>query len=73
MHILLKYTEFCFRDHVKWTEEERQIACQKAEENSCVKIPLEEQGKQHFFELHDKKIKEKHNFKIDSDYPHRYI
>lgn len=33
----------CLRDHVQWTEEEREKARQKAEENSKEKIPLEEQ------------------------------
>ncbi|XP_041806321.1 mRNA N(3)-methylcytidine methyltransferase METTL8 [Chelmon rostratus] len=32
-------------DHVQWTEEDKENAQQKAEENSCVKIPLKEQGK----------------------------
>lgn len=35
---------FC-RDHVKWTEEDKKNARQKAQENSCVQIPLNEQGK----------------------------
>lgn len=33
----------CFRDHVQWTDEERERAQQKAEENSKHKIPAEEQ------------------------------
>ncbi|XP_070832649.1 tRNA N(3)-methylcytidine methyltransferase METTL8, mitochondrial [Chaetodon trifascialis] len=32
-------------DHVQWTEEDKENARQKAEENSCVKIPFKEQGK----------------------------
>ncbi|XP_034549594.1 mRNA N(3)-methylcytidine methyltransferase METTL8 [Notolabrus celidotus] len=32
-------------DHVQWTEEEKENARQKAEENSCEQIPLTEQGK----------------------------
>ncbi|XP_071378883.1 tRNA N(3)-methylcytidine methyltransferase METTL8, mitochondrial [Centroberyx affinis] len=32
-------------DHVQWTEEEKENARQKAEENSRVQIPLQEQGK----------------------------
>lgn len=33
------------RDHVQWTEEDKENARQKAEENSCVQIPVKEQGK----------------------------
>lgn len=36
-----------FRDHVQWTEEEKQNARQKAEENSCVQIALNEQSKKY--------------------------
>ncbi|XP_041663194.1 mRNA N(3)-methylcytidine methyltransferase METTL8 [Cheilinus undulatus] len=32
-------------DHVQWTEEDEENARQKTEENSCVQIPLTEQGK----------------------------
>ncbi|KAM6985067.1 tRNA N(3)-cytidine methyltransferase METTL8, mitochondrial [Aplochiton taeniatus] len=32
-------------DHVQWSEEERELARQKAEENSSVRIPLNEQDK----------------------------
>ncbi|XP_040912434.1 mRNA N(3)-methylcytidine methyltransferase METTL8 [Toxotes jaculatrix] len=32
-------------DHVQWTEEDKENARQKARENSCVQIPLKEQGK----------------------------
>nr|XP_046261209.1 mRNA N(3)-methylcytidine methyltransferase METTL8 isoform X1 [Scatophagus argus]XP_046261210.1 mRNA N(3)-methylcytidine methyltransferase METTL8 isoform X1 [Scatophagus argus] len=32
-------------DHVQWTEEEKENARLKAEENSCIQIPLNEQGK----------------------------
>uniref|UniRef100_UPI0037E7AE5E tRNA N(3)-methylcytidine methyltransferase METTL8, mitochondrial n=1 Tax=Semicossyphus pulcher TaxID=241346 RepID=UPI0037E7AE5E len=32
-------------DHVQWTEEDKENARQRAEENSCVQIPLTEQGK----------------------------
>ncbi|KAF3843265.1 hypothetical protein F7725_002114 [Dissostichus mawsoni] len=32
-------------DHVQWTEEDKENARQKAKENSCTQIPLEEQGK----------------------------
>lgn len=38
----------CFRDHVQWSDEEKEKARQKAEENSSVRIPLKEQGKQSF-------------------------
>nr|XP_046261211.1 mRNA N(3)-methylcytidine methyltransferase METTL8 isoform X2 [Scatophagus argus] len=31
-------------DHVQWTEEEKENARLKAEENSCIQIPLNEQG-----------------------------
>ncbi|XP_034069245.1 mRNA N(3)-methylcytidine methyltransferase METTL8 [Gymnodraco acuticeps] len=31
-------------DHVQWTEEDKENARQKAKENSCTQIPLEEQG-----------------------------
>lgn len=30
---------------MQWTEEDKENARQKAEENSCIRIPLEEQGK----------------------------
>lgn len=30
---------------MQWTEEDKENARQKAEENSCIQIPLEEQGK----------------------------
>lgn len=52
-------------DHVQWTEEDREIARQKAEENSCVQIPLNEQGKfitaacqcwDQFYETHQDKF-----------------
>lgn len=32
-------------DHVEWTEEEKENARQKVEENSCIQIPLKEQEK----------------------------
>ncbi|KAF7668753.1 hypothetical protein LDENG_00283970 [Lucifuga dentata] len=32
-------------DHVQWTEEDKKNAHQKVKENSCVRIPLNEQGK----------------------------
>ncbi|XP_068186172.1 tRNA N(3)-methylcytidine methyltransferase METTL8, mitochondrial isoform X2 [Antennarius striatus] len=32
-------------DHVQWTEEDRENFRQKAEENSCIQIPLKEQGR----------------------------
>uniref|UniRef100_A0A8C7KZ19 tRNA N(3)-cytidine methyltransferase n=1 Tax=Oncorhynchus kisutch TaxID=8019 RepID=A0A8C7KZ19_ONCKI len=32
-------------DHVKWSEEEKEKARQKADDNSSLRIPLEEQGK----------------------------
>uniref|UniRef100_A0A672Z577 tRNA N(3)-cytidine methyltransferase n=1 Tax=Sphaeramia orbicularis TaxID=375764 RepID=A0A672Z577_9TELE len=32
-------------DHVQWTEEDKENACQKAKENSSEQIPLKEQGK----------------------------
>lgn len=37
-------TWLCFRDHVKWSEEEKEKARQKADDNSSLRIPLEEQG-----------------------------
>ncbi|KAI7809079.1 mRNA N(3)-methylcytidine methyltransferase METTL8 [Triplophysa rosa] len=52
-------------DHVQWTEEEREIAQQKAEENSKHKIPVEEQTKydrdankywDRFYEMHHGKF-----------------
>uniref|UniRef100_A0A3Q0QWH4 tRNA N(3)-cytidine methyltransferase n=1 Tax=Amphilophus citrinellus TaxID=61819 RepID=A0A3Q0QWH4_AMPCI len=52
-------------DHVQWTEEDREIARQKAEENSCVRLPLNEQGKfitaacqcwDQFYETHQDKF-----------------
>lgn len=38
------YDLFYFRDHVEWTEEEKEDARQKAKENSSIRIPLKEQG-----------------------------
>lgn len=38
------YDLFGFRDHVEWTEEEKEDARQKAKENSSIRIPLKEQG-----------------------------
>ncbi|KAM9347504.1 tRNA N(3)-cytidine methyltransferase METTL8, mitochondrial [Symphorus nematophorus] len=35
-------------DHVQWTEEDKENARQKAEENSSIQIPLKEQGKSKF-------------------------
>lgn len=35
---------FYFRDHVEWTEEEKEEARQKAKKNSSIRIPLKEQG-----------------------------
>ncbi|XP_073330437.1 tRNA N(3)-methylcytidine methyltransferase METTL8, mitochondrial isoform X1 [Pagrus major] len=32
-------------DHVQWTEEDKENAQQRVEENSCTQIPLKEQGK----------------------------
>ncbi|XP_077072829.1 tRNA N(3)-cytidine methyltransferase METTL8, mitochondrial [Siphateles boraxobius] len=52
-------------DHVQWTEEEREKAQQKAEENSKEKIPVEEQSKydreahkywDRFYEMHQSKF-----------------
>lgn len=52
-------------DHVEWTEEENEIARQKAEENSLEKIPPEEQAKyetdasqfwESFYEIHQNKF-----------------
>ncbi|XP_051566316.1 tRNA N(3)-methylcytidine methyltransferase METTL2-like [Myxocyprinus asiaticus] len=52
-------------DHVQWTEEERERAQQKAEENSKYKIPVEEQCKydrdankywDRFYEMHQSKF-----------------
>ncbi|XP_034041898.1 mRNA N(3)-methylcytidine methyltransferase METTL8 isoform X2 [Thalassophryne amazonica] len=52
-------------DHVQWTEEEKENACQKAQENSCVQIPLMEQSKFHtkgcqywdrFYKMHHDKF-----------------
>uniref|UniRef100_A0A673YRS0 tRNA N(3)-cytidine methyltransferase n=1 Tax=Salmo trutta TaxID=8032 RepID=A0A673YRS0_SALTR len=55
----------CFRDHVKWSEEEKEKARQKADDNSSLRIPLEEQGKydidackywDSFYEMHQDKF-----------------
>ncbi|CAJ1079372.1 hypothetical protein PFLUV_G00144890 [Xyrichtys novacula] len=52
-------------DHVQWTEEDKENARQKAEENSCVQIPQTEQGKfkteasrywNEFYETHQEKF-----------------
>ncbi|XP_038576426.1 mRNA N(3)-methylcytidine methyltransferase METTL8 isoform X1 [Micropterus salmoides] len=52
-------------DHVQWTELDKENARQKAEENSCVQIPLKEQGKfdteawqywDTFYEMHQDKF-----------------
>ncbi|XP_067459650.1 mRNA N(3)-methylcytidine methyltransferase METTL8 isoform X1 [Thunnus thynnus] len=52
-------------DHVQWTEEDKENARQKAEENSSVQIPLKEQGKfdteacqywDKFYEMHQDKF-----------------
>ncbi|KAM4608992.1 tRNA N(3)-cytidine methyltransferase METTL8, mitochondrial [Polymixia lowei] len=52
-------------DHVQWTEEEKENARKKAEENSCVQIPLQEQDKydteackywDKFYEMHQDKF-----------------
>ncbi|XP_056244814.1 mRNA N(3)-methylcytidine methyltransferase METTL8 [Seriola aureovittata] len=52
-------------DHVQWSEEDKENAQQKAQENSCVKIPLNEQGKfdteayqywDKFYEMHQDKF-----------------
>ncbi|KAM3861981.1 tRNA N(3)-cytidine methyltransferase METTL8, mitochondrial [Diretmus argenteus] len=52
-------------DHVQWTAEEKENARQKAEENSCVRIPSKEQGKydtearrywETFYEMHQDKF-----------------
>ncbi|XP_037646190.1 mRNA N(3)-methylcytidine methyltransferase METTL8 [Sebastes umbrosus] len=52
-------------DHVQWTEEDKENARQKAEENSCIQIPIEEQGKfdteacqywDKFYEMHQDKF-----------------
>ncbi|GLD67535.1 methyltransferase-like protein 8 isoform X1 [Lates japonicus] len=52
-------------DHVQWTEEDKENARQKAQENSCVQIPLREQGKfdteahqywDKFYEMHRDKF-----------------
>uniref|UniRef100_A0A3P8VT26 tRNA N(3)-cytidine methyltransferase n=1 Tax=Cynoglossus semilaevis TaxID=244447 RepID=A0A3P8VT26_CYNSE len=57
-------------DHIQWSEEEKKIAKQKAQENSCVKIPITEQGKfdtdahcywDKFYERHQNKFfKDRH-------------
>ncbi|XP_068427872.1 tRNA N(3)-methylcytidine methyltransferase METTL8, mitochondrial [Clinocottus analis] len=52
-------------DHVQWTEEDKENARQKAKENSCIHIPLEEQGKfdteacqywDRFYKMHQEKF-----------------
>ncbi|XP_039884054.1 mRNA N(3)-methylcytidine methyltransferase METTL8 [Simochromis diagramma] len=52
-------------DHVQWTEEDKENARQKAEENSTVRLPLNEQGKfvtaacqywDMFYEIHQDKF-----------------
>ncbi|XP_040004154.1 mRNA N(3)-methylcytidine methyltransferase METTL8 isoform X2 [Xiphias gladius] len=52
-------------DHVQWTEEDKENARQKAQENSCEQIPLKEQGKfdteayqywDKFYEMHRDKF-----------------
>ncbi|XP_076025936.1 tRNA N(3)-cytidine methyltransferase METTL8, mitochondrial [Genypterus blacodes] len=52
-------------DHVQWTEEDKENARQKAEDNSCVRIPVTEQGKYNtgagqywdsFYETHQDKF-----------------
>ncbi|XP_042351117.1 mRNA N(3)-methylcytidine methyltransferase METTL8 [Plectropomus leopardus] len=52
-------------DHVQWTEEDKENARQRAEENSSIQIPLEEQGKfdteacqywDKFYEMHQDKF-----------------
>ncbi|XP_018540302.1 mRNA N(3)-methylcytidine methyltransferase METTL8 isoform X1 [Lates calcarifer] len=52
-------------DHVQWTEEDKENARKKAQENSCVQIPLREQGKfdteahqywDKFYEMHRDKF-----------------
>ncbi|XP_049904862.1 mRNA N(3)-methylcytidine methyltransferase METTL8 [Epinephelus moara] len=52
-------------DHVHWTEEDKENARQKAEENSCIQIPKEERGKfdteahqywDKFYEMHQDKF-----------------
>uniref|UniRef100_A0A4W5K4D6 tRNA N(3)-cytidine methyltransferase n=1 Tax=Hucho hucho TaxID=62062 RepID=A0A4W5K4D6_9TELE len=52
-------------DHVKWSEEEKEKARQKADDNSSLRIPLEEQGKydidackywDSFYEMHQDKF-----------------
>uniref|UniRef100_A0A3Q2DJ11 tRNA N(3)-cytidine methyltransferase n=1 Tax=Cyprinodon variegatus TaxID=28743 RepID=A0A3Q2DJ11_CYPVA len=52
-------------DHVQWTEEDKEAARQRAEENSRLRLPLTEQGKfvtnasqywDHFYEVHQDKF-----------------
>ncbi|XP_062313896.1 mRNA N(3)-methylcytidine methyltransferase METTL8 [Osmerus eperlanus] len=52
-------------DHVQWTEEDKEQARQRAEENSSTRIPVEEQGKydteastywENFYERHQNKF-----------------
>ncbi|XP_070694608.1 tRNA N(3)-methylcytidine methyltransferase METTL8, mitochondrial [Pempheris klunzingeri] len=52
-------------DHVQWTEEDKENARQRAEENSCTQIPISEQGKfdtdafqywDKFYEMHQDKF-----------------
>uniref|UniRef100_A0A665W1Q5 tRNA N(3)-cytidine methyltransferase n=1 Tax=Echeneis naucrates TaxID=173247 RepID=A0A665W1Q5_ECHNA len=52
-------------DHVQWTEEDKEKARQKAKDNSCAQIPLNEQGKFYteahqywdkFYEMHGDKF-----------------
>lgn len=56
MDLYVKFTLICFcnalyfRDHVQWTEEDKENAQQKAKENAFIQIPLEEQGKNLFLQ-----------------------
>lgn len=52
-------------DHVQWSDEEKENACQRAKENSSMRIPVEEQGKfdtdayrywDNFYEMHQNKF-----------------
>lgn len=41
---------------MQWTEEDKENAWHKAQENSSVRIPLKEQGKNVFYQIYFSKI-----------------
>ncbi|XP_017279944.1 mRNA N(3)-methylcytidine methyltransferase METTL8 [Kryptolebias marmoratus] len=69
--------KFNMWDHVQWTEEDNENARQKAEENSSLRLPLEEQGKfdtdacqywDRFYEVHQDKFFKDRRW-LFSDFP----